>query len=324
MKNKITVSAPGKLMLFGEHAVVYNRPCLVTALDQRMFATVQKLDAHDFILDAPDVNVVSYKKQLKTLGRGDIPKGAQFVEFGCQNFFKKYKVRGGIYIKTKAQFFPKYGFGSSSASTVCLIKALFHLFGLAFSQKDIFDISYKTVLDIQKKGSGFDIASAVYGGILYFVTGGKVIQPLKIDRLPLVVGYSGRKADTAVLMRQVSEKAAKYPNVIDGIYMQIEVIVELAKKALLKKDWERLGELMSINQGYLESLGVGTDMLSAMIYASRNAGAYGAKLSGAGGGDCMIAICSPIYKKNVVAAIEKSGGTVISCNFNAQGVRIEL
>ena len=62
--NKVTVSAPGKLMLFGEHAVVYNRPCLVTAVDQRMRATVELLDSSDFELEAPDVDVADYKKKI--------------------------------------------------------------------------------------------------------------------------------------------------------------------------------------------------------------------------------------------------------------------
>src|SRR4051794_13370272 len=92
MKNKlpqvITVSAPGKLMLFGEHAVVYNHPCLVTAVDQRMWATVSLLDTSEFLLDAPDVKVLNYKKAMNDLGKGEIPKGARFVEIAVKNFFE--------------------------------------------------------------------------------------------------------------------------------------------------------------------------------------------------------------------------------------------
>src|SRR3972149_9007537 len=84
--NKVTVSAPGKLMLFGEHAVVYNRPCLVTAVDQRMRATVELVDEPVFRLDAPDVNITDYKKPMDQLGEGDIPKGAKFVEIAVNNF----------------------------------------------------------------------------------------------------------------------------------------------------------------------------------------------------------------------------------------------
>ena len=182
---KITVSAPGKLMLMGEHAVVYNHPCLVTAVDQRMHATVEILEKGEFQLEAPDVKVTGYKKPIKNLGSGEIPKGAKFVEIAVKNFMEEIaspneRARNdnniGIKVTTKSEFSAQFGFGSSSASTVCVIKALSELFKLKLTQKEIFDLAYKTVLDIQGKGSGFDVAAAVYGGTLYFVTFGKIIS----------------------------------------------------------------------------------------------------------------------------------------------------
>ena len=83
---KITVSAPGKLMLLGEHAVVYGRPCIVTAVNQRMKATVQLLDQPVFQLEAPDVQVTNYQKPMSELGTGDIPKGAKFIEIAVNNY----------------------------------------------------------------------------------------------------------------------------------------------------------------------------------------------------------------------------------------------
>ncbi|KKQ37462.1 MAG: Mevalonate kinase, partial [Candidatus Levybacteria bacterium GW2011_GWC2_37_7] len=98
---KIIVSAPGKLMLLGEHAVVYNHPCLVTAVDQRMRATVETLDTLEFQLDAEDVKVTGYRKPLSELGVGDIPKGAKFVEIALKNINEKYPLKSGIRITTK-------------------------------------------------------------------------------------------------------------------------------------------------------------------------------------------------------------------------------
>src|SRR3990167_10871144 len=99
---KITVSAPGKLMLFGEHAAVYGRPYIVTAVGQRMKATVELTQDSVFQLNAPDVNVENYKKPMDQLGQGDIPKGAKFVEIAVKNFLGKYKVKGGIKVTTKS------------------------------------------------------------------------------------------------------------------------------------------------------------------------------------------------------------------------------
>lgn len=320
---KVTVSAPGKLILLGEHAVVYNHPCLVTSVNQRMNAVVEVLDEPKFHLEAEDVKITGYKKSLNELGVGDIPRGARFVEIAVKNISKKYRLKTGLRIITKSEFSPQFGFGSSSASAVCAIKAISELFKLGLTPKEIFDLSYRTILDIQGTGSGFDIAAAVYGGTIYFKTGGKKIEPLAVNHLPLIVGYSGIKADTVALINQVKEKAGKYPKIIKKIYSSIEELVELAKIKLIENDLQSFGELMDINQGFLEALGVSSGKLANMIYAARSAGAYGAKLSGAGGGDCIIAIAPKKNRIAVEKAIIKKGGEIISVKTNAEGVRVE-
>jgi mevalonate kinase len=320
---KIIISAPGKLMLLGDHAVVHNRPCLVTAVDQRMHATVTQLDIPELQLEAPGVKVTGYKKSLKDLGTGDIPKGAKFVEIAVKNFLKKYKLQGGLRIETQSAFSSTVGFGSSSASTVCTVKALSELIGKKLSNKSLFELAYKTVIDIQGVGSGFDIAAGIYGGILYFVGGGKVIKPISVANFPLIVGYSGSKADTPTLVKMVGAKLNVYPKIYPVLFDVSTTCVEVGKKALIIGDFEKFGEMMNINEGLLSAYGVETDKLSAMNYAARNAGAYGAKLSGAGGGDCMIALAPNNKKTSVAKAIAAVGGEVIKVKTNAQGVRVE-
>ncbi len=322
--HKVTVSAPGKLMLLGEHSVVYNRPCIVTAVGQRMFVTVERIEDKIFELNAPDVDIKKYKKAMEDLGEGEIPKGAKFVEIAVKNFKDKYFFKGGLKIKTKSEFSSKFGFGSSSASTVCVIKALSILLKGNLTDKQIFDLAYKTVLEVQGSGSGFDVAAAIYGGTLYFVTGGKKIEPLKLKDLPLIVGYTGIKADTPTIVKViVGGLKEKYPKVVTNIFNQITDLVEQAKKAVIKKDWETVGQLMNINQGLLSSLGVSIRKLEDMIYAARDNGAYGAKLSGAGGGDCMIFLAPQKKKAAISRAIAKVGGKVINVKANVKGVRVE-
>ena len=324
---KVTVSAPGKLLLFGEHAVVYGRPCLVAAVGQRMKATIELIDAPFFQLNAPDVQIKSYQKPITKLGQDNVPKGAKFVEMAVANFLIRHPELLakdlGIRVKTKSEFSAQFGFGSSSAATVCVIKALSELTSKKLSSKQIFELAYKTILDIQGKGSGFDVAAAIYGGTLYFVTGGQVIKPLKINNLPLIVGYSGIKFDTVSIVNQVAEKAKKYPWLVNNVYDQIGKLVIPAKKALLQSDFETLGELMDFNEGLLAALGVEGQKLADMIYAAREAGAYGAKLSGAGMGDCMIALSPSQNKLAVKKAVEKMSGQVIDVKTNVEGVRIE-
>lgn len=319
----ITVSAPGKLMLFGEHAVVYDRPCIVTTVDQRMNVMVELLDTPEFMLDAADVQVIGYKKQMTDVGQGDIPNGATFVEIALRNFLEKHPVKSGIHVTTSSDFSSLVGFGSSSASTVCMVKALSELTQVNCSDKELFDLSYKTVLDIQGKGSGFDVAAAVYGGTLYFVTGGKTVEPLPVSDLPLIVGYSGVKADTVTLIGEVKKKLENEPEKVNRIFDAIAKIIEEAKPKIAQGDWERVGTLMNFNQEYLRDLGVSTAKLETMIAAAKTAGAYGAKLSGAGGGDCMIALVSQDKRMAVGEALTNAGGQVIDLAVNAAGVRVE-
>lgn len=323
MKSKITTSAPGKLMLFGEHAVIYGRPCIVTAVDQRIYATVEKIAGEKIVINAPQLEVKNFSIDISRLGKAAYPKEVKFVLKAVENFFKKYKVSTGLRITTKSEFSSMFGFGSSSAVTVCVIKSLAKIFDIEVDNKALFDIAYKTVLDIQGVGSGFDLAAAIWGGTLYFVTGGQSIRPLNTGRLPLVVGYTGIKADTATLIKKVGELQKKYKKEIGGVFNLIGEIVNEAKSALVKGNYKKAGLLANINQCLLEGLGVNTQRLTDLIMAARAGGAYGAKLSGAGGGDCMISFVPASKLPKVKNGIKKAGGVVLDIKFNAEGVRIE-
>ncbi len=96
------------------------------------------------------------------------------------------------------------------------------------------------------------------------------------------------------------------------------------KEKIIENDWERVGKLMDFNQEYLRDLGVSSEKLETLISAAKGAGAWGAKLSGAGGGDCMIALAHPKKRASVEAAITGAGGKVIHILPHAHGVRKEL
>lgn len=321
---KIAVSAPGKLMLLGEHSVVYGHPCIVTAVDQRMFCKAEFIERKDLLqINAPEVDVYNYAKSMNELGKGLVPKGAKFVEIAIKNFRDAHLFEDSIRITTSSDFSANFGFGSSSAATVCVIKALSELFELHLSNKQLFDLSFKTVLDIQGTGSGFDVAAAIYGGTIYFKNKGEVIENVKIDHLPLVVGYSGIKADTVTLIKQVAKLGIQKPELVEKIFFEIDGLVEKGKVALEKKDFDSFGKFMNQNQHLLSQLGVCIEKLDAMIDAAIRAGAYGAKLSGAGGGDCIIALCAKNNEQKVKKEIEKVGGEILDVTIHAEGVRIE-
>ncbi|OGG24103.1 hypothetical protein A3A79_02815 [Candidatus Gottesmanbacteria bacterium RIFCSPLOWO2_01_FULL_43_11b] len=282
----MTTSAPGKVMLYGEHAVVYGYPCIVTAISERLFVS-----------------------------EGTAVGDTRFIDAAVAAWGKP-----GQKFSARSSFSGKYGFGSSSAVTVATLKAL----RPHATNRELFDMAYKIVLDIQKVGSGFDVAAAVYGGTLYYIKN-KTIEPLVIKDMPLVVGYTGIKADTVSLINNVAQKKKENPEKVERIFEAIAKLVDEAKTKMIEGDWERVGKLMDFNQEYLRDLGVSSEKLESLISAAKSAGAYGAKLSGAGGGDCMIALHpngvqgKPLVEK----AIKEAGGEVINVTTNAEGVRVE-
>lgn len=319
----ITASAPGKLMLYGDHAVVYGKPCIVTAVDQRIYVTVHLNEKKGFHLDAPDLGVSGYIKDQKKLGKDEIPKAVAFIEHCYKRFLEKYPQSQGISVTTKSDFSSLFGFGSSSAVTVAFAKALTTLYEIELSNKELFDVCYQAVIDVQGVGSGFDIAAAIWGGTIYYVTPAKIVKPLTCHELPLVVGYTGIKADTTTLVRMVESLKQQEPRRIEHIFDQISNIVDTAFQAMNENDWEKAGELMNQNQELLRELQVSSVKIEQLITAAQQAGAYGAKLSGAGGGDCIIAICEKESMQHIGKAVENADGKHLQVQLHAQGVRIE-
>jgi len=302
---KVKVSAPGKLMIMGEHAVVYNHPCLVTAVDKRLYVEAEILTQLKDEIITPQV------------------KESRFVLEAIAYFKQRYNIKKHVKIATNGDFSHQVGLGSSSAVTVATFKALSLLFNLDLSEKEIFDMSYHVNLLIQGVGSGFDIAAATYGQTIYFLTGGKTIDILPVKELPLVVGYSGIKADTPYYIRKVAEDFKNKEREMKKIFSTIHQLVDRAKETFLADNLEEAGTLMTENHKLLQQLGVSTIRLDAMVLASIKAGAWGAKLSGAGGGDCMIALVSKEKRKDVEKAIIDVGGEIINIQVNADGVRVE-
>lgn len=301
---KIKVSAPGKLMLFGEHAVVYNRPAIVTAVSSRIHVEIEKINC-GFKIESPQV------------------KDFRFVDETIRVFRKYYPFHFGLLIKTKNDFSTQYGFGSSSAVIVALLYGLSKIAEKNLMKNEIYKLGHEINLNVQGIGSGFDIAAATFGKTLYFLTGGKIIEEIKIDDLPLIVGYSGVKADTPLIVKKLKEKISKNHRRYEKIFNEIAGIVDKAKNFLTKRDWQKVGHLMKANHRLLQDLGVSTKKLDQMCQSAIAAGAYGAKLSGAGGGDCMIAIVPKDKSEQVKKAIIQSGGEIIKVYGNAQGVNLE-
>ena len=310
----VSVSAPGKLMLFGEHSVVYGKHCIVTAVDKRLVANMER--SKDI-----SINSLDYRIRRHLISKIEhLPKPLKFVGSSLKYFYSKYRIKSGVSISTGGSLKSSYGLGSSSAIIVCIVKGLSKLFRIPLSNRSLFDVSYKINRLVQRSGSGFDVASAIYGKTLNFVAGGKTIEKLDVQEIPLVVGYTGIKAHTPTIVKEVAERYKANPSYYKDIFNKMDKITLKAKDELEAKKWKKVGALMDKNQELLRGLGVSSFKLEEMIAAAKDAGAYGAKLSGAGVGDCMIAIPDGSIEA-VKEAIRDAGGQVISVKVNVDGVR---
>jgi len=234
-----------------------------------------------------------------------------------------YDLAGGLRITTYSDQRAS-GLGSSSAVTVATVAALAALTGVSLRLGDIFAIAYAAVLDVQGGlASGFDVAAATYGGTLYFVTGGEVIRPLSCPPPPLVVGHSGVKAITAEIVARVRERRWQAPEDTEQLFKESAHLVEQGVRAIQEGDLTALGRAMNANHEVLRALGVSTERLDILCAVAREAGAYGAKLSGAGGGDAMIALVDDKCRLRVEHALHQQGARILSVRTGAPGVRVE-
>jgi len=335
----VCASAPGKLILFGEHAVVYGYPCIVSAVEARVRVCVRMLAGDQVILCVPGISEPLALGVQDVLGADRFPSAVRFVALALRRFWQHVGRTFGVEItsvphpqsggrsRPQDALSASYGLGSSSAVTVATLRALAEVAGEAIGPGDLFKLGYEVALAAQEGlSSGFDVAAAIYGGTLYYVTGGRVLEPLGVGELPLVVGYTGIKADTTEYIKRVAQRRQRFPLLVNTILESIAALVDEAKGALGRGDLPEVGRLMNLNQGWLQALGVSTDELDSLIQAARLAGAYGAKLSGAGGGDCMIALVDENRRLDVERAIEGAGipgARVLRIRTGAEGVRVE-
>lgn len=320
------MSAPGKLMLLGEHAVVHGRPCLVTAVETRLHMSVTPSGDDMFTINAPDVDVEHVQGHIAHAFAGGqaLARGTRFIESALAVFREQFGLAQGVRIETRSDFSSRLGLGSSSATVACTLFGLAQVFGVKISPPRLFELGLDAIFRVQQTGSGFDLAAAIYGGTLFYDNGQpRRIEPLDLPALPLIVAYTGVKADTPAYVRRVGDRLTRWPAAMNGIFDVMARLVLEGRSALERHDWPAFGQLMDMQHGLAHALGVDTPETVALVFAARQAGAYGAKLSGAGGGDCIIVLAPDESRTRIEAALETAGGQIVRVSPQAEGVRRE-
>lgn len=326
-------SAPGKVILFGEHAVVYDRLGIAGAIDQRAVAEVTPHDKKTIILDLPafslkeevtipDIIAFSEKVQeLKETGKFDQLKLlSKMPTSPIKATIGKLRPTKGFVIRLNCQL-PK-GTGSGSAIFSSTAAAVLLNEGKRLDTKKIIEASYEG--DVVAHGglpSGIDNNTVTHGRYLQFKKS-KGPSPLSINaELPLVIVDSGMPANTGEMILKVRKQLESTPYEIERYMDQINLISLEAISALEEGNIQHIGKLINRNHYYLQKLGVSTPLLDQLVHFAIENGALGAKLTGAGGGGSIIALSKDPEK---LAELYRSKGfKAFATKVGAEGVRIE-
>ncbi len=278
----IRASAPGSMMLFGEHAVLRGYPALVCAINRRVHVAITpRADREIHITSA----LGRCDATVETVAQQDPLK---FVTAAIAS--RKAALPSGFDMAIQSDIHHKAGLGSSAAVTVATLAALAAWIEGRAVPASILNSSVEIIRAVQGAGSGADAAASTLGGIVYYRTEPPEARKLRAVHAITIV-YSGGKRPTPEVIRMVNEARDKHPAVFDGIFRLMGQCADEAAAAIEKGDWPAVGRLMNINQGLMDAIGVSDGKLAGIVYALRKApGVLGAKISGSGLGDCVIGL----------------------------------
>ena len=288
-------SAPGKVILLGEHSVVYGRPALAAALDRGARASAERAERSRLEVSPWGVS----------LGvEDDAPLARAFSAL-----LSAAELREPVHVRAEIELPGGAGLGSSAALGVAVLRAIDALFGLpardAEAQQAI-ALAWERVF--HGNPSGVDTAMAISGGLALYVKGQPIERVHARRALPLVIGESGESASTKAMVDEVARQRARNPERAERTFDAIATLVKNGRLAVEAGDLRALGQLFDLNQQLLAGLMLSTGTLEEMCGAAREAGALGAKLTGGGGGGCMIALAaSDEDAAQIAAAIEALG-----------------
>jgi mevalonate kinase len=323
----VIASAPAKVILFGEHFVVYGEPAIVLAIDKRAYAKAELRQDKRLCLRSANLNLAGYLENgIFKIEQGDTKEAKlKFapLKLAVEKVLEIYGDNVGLDIEVNSTIPVAAGLGSSAAVAVAVTAAVSSLLNVKMSKETVFRISYEAEKIVHGTPSGVDPAISTFGGTLLFQmdTG---FKPLDVKAtVPLVIGYTGVGRSTRVQVAKVRNLKDKYPRIVEPIMRTAREIVLRAIDALKEGDFETLGDLMNINHALLYGLGVSDESLEWLINAARKAGALGTKLTGAGGGGCMIALAENEKLELVLEAIKRAGGRPFIAKKTDEGVKIE-
>ncbi len=283
LSNTYRASAPGSLMLLGEYAVLHHKLALVCAVDKRITVTLTPIDAKTITILG---NKGTYHTTISQLA---IEQPYTFVLAALK--MHQRNMQQGCKIEIAADYSDQLGLGSSAAVTVATLAVLASwLGGPGELQRGLLRQGVRTIRAVQGIGSGADVAASVYGGIVAYRSAPLTAEKFELTH-PLTLWYAGYKTPTPQVIATVQSTFAPYPRLYHELISAIGECGRMGVKIVRAGDWQQLGQLMSIQQGLMQSLQVCDETLQTLIHTMKQVpGIKGAKISGSGLGDCIVGL----------------------------------
>ncbi len=296
-------TAAGKVILLGEHAVVYDRHALALPLEAAISATIVETSA-DIKISIPDWD---FEQSFK------IDRPAQGAAAALALIMRALGVHDrSFYVRARSRIPAAMGLGASAALAVAIIRAFNELLDLNMDDAAVDRIAFECEKLAHGKPSGIDNNIATYGEpVLYSKSSATRTKPIALTEAPpIVVASSGIRGITKDQVAGVRSRYEKNTQVYETIFNEINEISLAGAHALKTRDYDTLGSLMNVCHGYLNALQVSTPELEQMIQIARSHGASGAKLTGAGGGGSIVALC-PDKESEVARALHEAGYQIV-------------
>lgn len=297
-------SAPGKIILFGEHAVVYGRPAIaapVTGVQATATVTPGR-PGHGLVLELPDVG----QRVAVTADSAQQPL-AHLAALALHALTLDPPPAWVVTVRSTIPL--ASGLGSGAAAATAIVTALAGAAGVALGPAQVSALVYESEKRFHGTPSGVDNTVIAYGQPVWFVRG-QAPEPFALRRpLTLVIGDTGIASPTSIAVGDVRRAWQAEPARSEALFDDISETTWAARRAIEEGDGAALGRLMDRNHGALQALGVSSAELDRLCRAARQAGALGAKLSGGGRGGNMIALTAPAQASQVTAALLAAGAT---------------
>ncbi len=291
----------GKIILLGEHAVVYGSRAIAAPIPLAMQAKVTKSDKDGIHLLIPRWGVEE-RLQRNSEHKYSIFKSLDLILDKLHLHNRDMKIEVFPHVPRAM------GLGGSASLAVAIIRALSGHFALNLSDEEVANLAFESEKLVHGTPSGIDNTLATYGRFLMYRKGD---PPTMVDinvpkPIRMVIGLTWQESLTAKMVAKVRQAWQANKKLYNRIFKEIDMLNVQAERAIKDHDLHQLGELMNINQGLLNALQVSSREIEEMVDIARTNGALGAKLTGGGGGGAIIALC-PGSAEEVARALKNAG-----------------